>query len=684
MKSAILGVVLVFAALALSTLDGDVLRAGVETGEIRGRVLASETNKPLPYANVMVVGTTLGAMSLSDGRYAIKGVPVGTYTVRAMIMGFETIDRTGVVVTADGAARVMFALKQKVVTSVQEILVVADKPWVETTMLQVKGRVSEEQLQDMPVADVLDAIGLKAGVVKTGDDMHVRGGRTGETARGGLEAHYGGATPCDPPNSAWRYRPAADREQYELTRENAFLGVVDNPLSTFSIDVDRASYGNVRRFVNANRLPPPGAVRIEELVNYFAYDYPDPEGAEPFAIHTELAGCPWNREHRLVRIALQGKRVDTEDLPPSNLVFLIDVSGSMQDPDKLALIKTALPLLVMQLRAVDRVAIVVYAGTAALWLDSTPGDRKRTILESIERLEAAGSTAGGAGITRAYEIAEENFVKSGNNRLILATDGDFNVGVTSDAALVQLIEEKRKGGVFLTVLGVGEGNLQDAKMEKLADHGNGNYAYLDDLLEAQKVLVSEMGGTLFTIAKDVKIQVEFNPARVKSYRLIGYENRLLAKEDFADDKKDAGELGAGHTVTALYEIETARDEHSSKETELRYVDVGIKPDAFTREEILTVRLRYKAPDGDESKLVERTALDRGASFANASVDFRFATAVAELGMILRDSKFKGTASYDDVIETAESALGMDPNGYRAEFVELAETCKAIAPQVSER
>jgi len=327
---------------------------------------------------------------------------------------------------------------------------------------------------------------------------------------------------------------------------------------------------------------------------------------------------------------------------------------------------------------------VVYAGSAAVWLESTPGNQKRTILASIERLSASGSTAGGAGIVRAYQIAEENFIKGGNNRLILATDGDFNVGVTGDDELVRLIEEKRKSGVFLTVLGVGDGNLQDAKMEKLADHGNGNYAYLDDLLEAQKVLVHEMGGTLFTIAKDVKIQVEFNPTRVKSYRLIGYENRMLAKEDFADDKKDAGELGSGHTVTALYEVEPAREERATNDSELRYVAVGIKPDAYQREEMLTVRLRFKDPDGDKSRLVERTALDRGTSFAHASDDFRFASSVAELGLLLRDSQFKGNASFDHVIKTAEAAKGKDTSGYRAEFVELAKACKQIKPEVSER
>ncbi len=694
MKTAILGILLVLAMQTVSTPDG------VGTGTIRGRVVASQSNKPLSYANVLLVGTTLGSMSLTDGKFEIKGVPAGTYTVKALMMGYASQEKDSVIVNAGDTTTVEFVLEPKAVAQMQEVIVTGERNMVEVSETKVTGRVSEQQLQEMPVDEVLEAVGLKSGIVKTGDDMHVRGGRSGEIqiqidgvpvsdplgggtlgtlgsgiVSGGMDAERG---------ESWRYRAMTGTERYEASTENAFLGVVDNPLSTFSIDVDRASYGNMRRFVRQGMLPPAASVRIEEFLNYFAYEYPSPDGDDPFAIHSEVAGCPWNSEHRLVRIGLQGKRIDPEKMPPSNLVFLIDVSGSMEPANKLPLIKAALPLLVMNLRKQDRVAIVVYAGTAAVWLVSTPGDRKRVILESIERLEAAGSTAGGAGIKRAYDIARANFIKGGNNRLILATDGDFNVGVTGDDELVRLVEEKRKAGVFLTVLGVGEGNLQDAKMEKLADHGNGNYAYLDDLLEAQKVLVHEMGGTLFTIAKDVKIQVEFNPARVTSYRLIGYENRMLAKEDFANDRKDAGELGSGHTVTALYEIEPAKDARASKTEELRYVNVGIKSEAYDREEIVTIRLRYKAPDGDTSKLIERTALDKGASFRDASIDFRFVCAVAELGLLLRTSEFKGKASFDHVIETAKASKGADSTGYRTEFVELAELCKEIAPQVSER
>jgi Ca-activated chloride channel family protein len=527
--------------------------------------------------------------------------------------------------------------------------------------------VSDQQLQSMPVDDVLGAVGLKAGAIRAGDAMHVRGARSVDAGD---------------PWSPWRLRPPVDREQYEHTAENEFLPVIDNPLSTFSIDVDRASYANMRRFIRDGRRPPAAAIRIEELVNYFEYDNPDPDGDEPFAILTDVTGCPWARDHRLARIGLQGRRMKAENLPPGNLVFLIDVSGSMQPPNKLALIKAAFPLLVAQLRAQDRVAIAVYAGSSGLVLESTSGDRKQTIVDALERLQAGGSTAGGEGIVLAYKIAQENFLPRGNNRVILATDGDFNVGVTSDGELVRLIEEKRKSGVFLTVLAVGEGNLQDAKMEKLADHGNGNYAYLDDILEAEKVFVSEMGGTLVTIAKDVKIQVEFNPARVESYRLIGYENRMLKREDFEDDRKDAGELGAGHAVTALYEIVPAASATGARTRKLRYTETRVRSDAGAAEELLTVRLRYKAPDGERSREIERTAVDGGGKFASASDDFRFAAAVAEFGLLLRDSAFKGGAGLGHVIETARSARGRDPHGYRSEFVRLAEMCQAIAPDLA--
>ncbi len=475
-----------------------------------------------------------------------------------------------------------------------------------------------------------------------------------------------------------RYNPNFNTEAYEYIVENVFLGVAANPLSTFSIDVDRASYSNVRRFINQGQRPPLDAVRIEELINYFTYDYPNPEGAHPFSITTEVTGAPWNPLHRLVRIGIQGERVDTENLPASNLVFLLDVSGSMQSPNKLPLLKASFRMLVNELRAQDRVAIVVYAGAAGLVLPSTSGAEKGTILDAIEALEAGGSTAGGAGIALAYRVARENHIEGGNNRVILATDGDFNVGASSDAEMVRLIEDRREQGTFLTVLGFGTGNLKDSKMEKLADHGNGNFAYIDNLMEARKVLVTEMGGTLLTIAKDVKIQVEFNPSRVQAYRLIGYENRLLANEDFNDDKKDAGELGAGHSVTALYEVIPVGVESAFPirgVDSLRYQAPGTLASTSDSPELLFVKLRYKAPDGDESQLIEQPVLD---STNEPSLDLRFAAAVASFGMILRESEYCGSEwTMANVLSLARGSTGEDTEGYRAEFVRLVEAVNSM-------
>jgi Ca-activated chloride channel family protein len=476
----------------------------------------------------------------------------------------------------------------------------------------------------------------------------------------------------------WRWqRQPGNREQYDKIDENQFLAVAAHPLSTFSIDVDRASYSNMRRFImQQGQLPPRDAVLIEELINYFPYSYAEPEGDDPVAIHAEVGPAPWKPQHRLVRIGLQARRAQVANLPPSNFVFLLDVSGSMMPPNKLPLVRASMRLLVNELRPQDRVAIVVYAGSAGLVLPSTRGDEKTKILDAIERLEAGGSTAGGAGIRRAYDEAVANFIRGGNNRVILATDGDFNVGVSSDAEMVRLIEEKRQTGVFLTVLGVGDGNLQAAKMEKLADHGNGNYAYLDNLSEARKVLVHELGGTLYTVAKDVKIQVEWNPARVRAYRLIGYENRLLQNEDFADDKKDAGEVGSGHSVTALYEVVpqgVESDVTVRLPDSLRYQRVTAQNSGGP--ELLFVKVRYKRPDGDQSRLLSRPLLAEGAR--SPSVDFQFQAAVAEFGLLLRDSEHRGNADIAHVIAAAREALGQDAEGYRAEFVRLAQAARAI-------
>ena len=472
--------------------------------------------------------------------------------------------------------------------------------------------------------------------------------------------------------------PDFNTEGYSTIHENGYKDVLNQPLSTFSIDVDRASYSNVRRFINMGQLPPVDAVRIEEMINYFSFHYSEPKGEHPFTVYTELSVCPWNSKHQLLHVGLKGKSMDKSELPPSNLVFLIDVSGSMSDANKLPLLKSAFQMLVKELRPEDRVAIVVYAGAAGLVLESTSGSEKEKILEAIERLEAGGTTAGGAGLLLAYKTAEENFVEGGNNRIILATDGDFNTGVSSNAEMERIIEKEREKGVFITVLGFGMGNYKDDKMEIIADKGNGNYAYIDNIQEARKTMVSEFAGTLFTIAKDVKFQLEFNPARVKAYRLIGYENRLLNDEDFNDDKKDAGEMGAGHTVTALYElIPAGSDEDAGNIDPLRYQtnSTPVKPDPNA--ELLTVKLRYKQPDGLTSSLYENPVKGQILDFSKTSEEFRFSAAVAEFGMILRDSEFKAEASIDQVVQIALGARGTDEEGYRAEFIKLVKTADAL-------
>ncbi len=464
-----------------------------------------------------------------------------------------------------------------------------------------------------------------------------------------------------------------NREGYDHIRENGFKSVLRDPLSTFSIDVDGASYSNVRRFLNSNTLPPAGAVRVEEMINYFQYGYAQPKDNEPFSLHTEMADCPWNSKHKLMLVGLQGRKISAEKLPPSNLVFLIDVSGSMSSPDKLPLVKSALGLLADQLREEDMISIVVYAGAAGLALPPASGSEKSRIKSALDGLSAGGSTAGGAGIQLAYQTARQYFKKNGNNRVILCTDGDFNVGMSSDDEMERLIEKERNSGVFLTVLGFGTGNYQDAKMQKLADKGNGNHAYIDQLNEAKKVFVNEFGGTLFTIAKDVKLQLEFNPAYVKGYRLVGYENRLLQNDDFNDDKKDAGELGSGHTVTALYEIIPAGVETDlvAQVDDLKYQD---KPQGSLQYniEVVSLKARYKHPDGNNSMLMVLAVKQGSQPWTAASDQFRFAAAVAQMGMLLRNSEFKGNSSFAQVVAMASSALHNDPDGYRKEFIQLAE------------
>jgi len=600
---------------------------------VTGLVTDAASGNPLSGARITLPGAArAGALSDVDGRYRIlvpATVPVGTEVeVRAALIGYA--EATATIVLAEGGNRVDFAL----------------------------------------TASAVELRGVAVAASRTAEQARVAAFRR---ERDVLQSAMAPAWPTADPGD-----PRFNTESYAHLPENPFLSVAASPLSTFSIDVDRASYANVRRFINQGQAPPVDAVRIEELVNYFTYDYPEPgRGGDPFSVHTEVARAPWTPAHLLVKIGLQGRRVHLEDLPPSNLVFLIDVSGSMTPANKLPLLKKAFRMLVNELRPEDRVAIVVYAGAAGLVLPSTPGSDKRAILDAIERLEAGGSTAGGAGIRLAYRVARDNHVAGGNNRVILATDGDFNIGPSSDSEMVRLIEEKREQGTFLTVLGFGTGNLKDSRMEQLADHGNGNFAYIDGELEARKVLVEEMGGTLLTIAKDVKLQVEFNPTRVRAYRLIGYENRRLADADFDDDTRDAGELGAGHSVTALYEVIPVGVESETTVRQvapLRYGTEDVTSRATDSDELLFVKLRYKEPDGAESRLLTHVVPDR---VTGASADLRFAAAVAAFGMVLRESEHCGTWGLADVAELAMSGVGRDEAGYRADFLGLVETASRL-------
>ncbi|MDF1504268.1 von Willebrand factor type A domain-containing protein, partial [Roseisolibacter sp. H3M3-2] len=631
---------------------------------------------PLPDARVDVAGTPLVAVTDARGRFAIRG---------------EALRRGSTVELV--ARRVGYAEARR------RVALTADSVHVELTLAPaamrleavVAGEASRERRADFSGKGV--AGGLARGVAPAAptfvaQSMVRASVARAAGARGGRVAYA--ADSAGAPHPGRRDTLRFEREGYDRIEDNPFLAVAGNPRSTFSIDVDRASYGNVRRFLAQGHRPPADAVRIEELVNYFPYALPAPRGEHPLGVTTEVMPAPWQPRHQLVRVALQARRIETAALPPSHLVFLLDVSGSMNSPDKLPLVKEAFRLLVAQLRPQDRVAVVVYAGAAGLVLPPTSGREQARILEAIDRLEAGGSTAGGEGLLLAYKTAAEMGGRGerANTRVVLATDGDFNVGVSSDAELERLIERQRASGTYLTVLGVGTGNYQDAKMEKLAKRGNGNYAYVDDLAEARKVLVQEMGATLHVVAQDVKLQVEFNPAAVRAYRLIGYENRLLRDEDFADDRKDAGDVGAGHTVTALYEVVPAGVAGTAevRGTEpLRY-GAGERPAPRANGELLFVQLRYKRPGESQSRLLTHPvrAADAARAVAAASDDFRFAASVAGFGMLLRDSEHKGAATGADVLALARGAVGADPGGHRAEFVQLVERWRRVAADVAAR
>ena len=679
-----------FRALVLSIIAALISAASPlhAPGRIEGYV-KDNAGAPIANAQVFVVGTALSALSDRQGHYRIPGVVAGRVDMRAAFVGYRPMVIRGVPVSEGQVTRRDFTLEPSVVS-----------------VAEIELRDERARSDQLPADRISGVLSLQPGVVaSTGSgDLSIRGGRaetgfqeatvtTGKSAaefgnsqRGGISPNNTPTTsigPTSPPCCYRRVPPTPiqgfNTEEYSHIRENGFRPVASAPLSTFSIDVDKASYANVRRFLSQGSLPPADAVRVEEMINYFSYDLPEPRGDHPFSITTDVGAAPWARDHRLVRIGIQGKRLRGDRVPPSNLVFLIDVSGSMNPENKLPLVKRSLRLLVDQLREEDKVSIVVYAGAAGLVLPCTPGSERTRILNAIDRLSAGGSTAGGAGIQLAYRMARENFVSEGNNRVILATDGDFNVGASSEGELVRLIEEERKSGVFLTVVGFGAGNYADARMEALADKGNGNYFYVDNLSEGRKIFVEELQGTLFTIAKDVKIQVEFNPAEVAAYRLVGYENRALRDEDFNNDAIDAGELGAGHTVTALYEIIPVglrSDLPVSGVDPLRYQAPERRPTS-ARGELLTVKLRYQRPEGSASRLLEAQVRDGGPRDRTLSHDFAFAAAVAEFGMLLRNSEFKGTSSAAHVLESARAHRGEDRDGYRAEFIQLVRTWQAL-------
>jgi len=614
---------------------------------ISGKVTYKDDGSGLPGVNVILKGTATASVTDAQGNYLIT-VPDQGGTLIFSFIGMTTKE-------------VKIATKDRV-----DVVLENDIKQLSETV--VTGYTTEKELK-ISNGSISNALqGKVAGVQASGKS------RRHKQRAEAMDMAYQPS-----PAQVYETEEQFNTEEYKGITENIFHDAVHSPLSTFSIDVDAASYSNVRRFIQDGQRPPQDAVRIEEMVNYFHYEYPQPTGEDPFSINTEISSAPWNEKHKLVLVGLQGKKIPTEKLPPSNLVFLIDVSGSMSDANKLPLLKSSFKLLVQQLREQDHVAIVVYAGAAGVVLPSTSGADKKTIIEALDQLEAGGSTAGGAGIRLAYQIAKENFKKEGNNRVILATDGDFNIGESSDGAMEKLIEEKRKDGVFLTALGFGMGNYKDSKMETLADKGNGNYMYIDSILEAQKALVNEFGGTLFTIAKDVKLQVEFNPAKVQAYRLIGYENRMLKSEDFNNDKKDAGELGSGHTVTALYEIiPVGVDSKFFKVDELKYQKTKIDTKASASNELMTVKFRYKKPDGDVSKLIVHPLVDNNTTLEKTSDNFRWAASVASFGMLLRQSEYLNGFSEDGILRLAQSAKGEDKEGYRTEFISLVKADRLVA------
>lgn len=674
------------------------IQANAQELTITGTV--TDVTGPLPGVNIISSGTKYGTTTDFDGLYTIK-------TRKGDTLAYTYIGYKYKEVVVKDSLKIDVVLEEDNAT-LEEVVVVAygttsRKSYTGSNVRKVTKREKIQNNISSQLTGNVAGVQVTKGAKKRGKPIQIRGVSSINTAKDPLYIVNG--VPAKEGNRAiYKIKPSKITsmkvfkspkarvlfgdsakngcivittkgytntinydEEYAKLSENQFKKATLNPLSTFSIDVDKAGYSNVRRMINNGDNIPYDAVKIEEMVNYFDYDYPQPTDEHPFSISTDVAKTPWNTQTQLVRIGLQGKEYLNEELPASNLTFLIDVSGSMEDHNKLPLLISAFKLLVHQLREKDKVSIVVYAGAAGVILPPTNGDQKEKIINALQKLEAGGSTAGGQGIKLAYKLAEKNFKKNGNNRVILATDGDFNVGASSDTAMEKLIEKKRASGVFLSVLGFGMGNYKDSKLETLADKGNGNHTYIDTMQEAQKVFGGEFGGTLYTIAKDVKIQVEFNPSKVQAYRLIGYENRLLADEDFVDDTKDAGELGSGHRVTALYELIPVgvKSDYLKEVSPLKYRNV-VAADSYT-DELFTVKFRYKKPNKDTS--IEMVHIQKNEE-TEMSTDFKFASAVALFGLKLRKSQFTNNASYTNVIELAEQGRGEDAQGYRAEFIRL--------------
>mgnify|MGYP000034635147 FL=1 len=616
-------------------------------------IVTEDTGAPLPGVSIYIKGTKNATSTNIDGKYSILAEK-GDKLVFSYI-GFETKYATV------GKSTIINITLKSSSNQLNEVVVVGYGTSKNADYSGSVAMITANKLNKQKSANVNDALqGRVSGVqisTKSEEKKVIKNKKNPDTI----------ITP----------KPIKiTDEDYGTFIENPFESPKSAPLSTFSIDVDNASYTNVRRFINNGQTVPKDAVRVEEMVNFFKYNYPQPQDEHPFSINTEYSECPWNFNHKLLKIGLQGKNIPTESLPASNLVFLIDVSGSMSSDNKLPLLKQSLKILVNELRKKDKVAIVVYAGAAGMVLPPTTGDEKQTIIDALEKLNAGGSTAGGAGIELAYKLAQENFIKGGNNRVILATDGDFNVGASSNTDMQTLIEEKRKSGVFLTCLGYGMGNYKDSKMETLADKGNGNYAYIDNIQEANRFLGKEFKGSMFAIAKDVKIQIEFNPKQVQAYRLIGYENRKLRPEDFTNDAIDAGELGSNHTVTALYEVipTGVKSEFLNNQPELKYTKTTENKNDYS-DELATIKFRYKKPDGDKSIEMVKVIEDKSIPLQSSSDDFKFSTAVAWFGLKLRDSDLVPNKAAEAIKKLAKEGLSNDEDGYKAEFARLVETVK---------